>query len=274
MAYLNSRYARLTLTDAANPDNYLKGSVLWVGPAFIPTSAFLAEPFYDPHLEFVGHPGIQIYKNNLTIHLAGVSRAEYVSLTSLVAGLKSTGRMIVIPRPAANIPVLIAYQNQITAASMVTASSAATGYPDDNLASRALYSSWRSATAALSGVTLTADLGASSDIDVFALLGSNLTDAATMTVKAGESSTFATTEYDSGSVSCFDTTHSASVLQSMTPRFGRHVIWAPGITQDRGLWVYEGALCTWDPDEPITRALQPTYPETWVTELKFRMCED
>lgn len=276
MAFLNSRYARLTLSDSTNPDNRLKGSVLWVGPAFMPTTGFIVEPFYTPDLKFVGFPGVQISNNNLAIHLAGVSVAEYVALTSIAHNLKSTGRMIVIPRPAPGVPVLIAYKNQITAGSMITASSSATGYPDDNLALPSLYSTWRSATGTLTSVTLTADLGSSKDIDIFAVPGCNLTDAATMRVQAGESSTFATTEYDSTAtmVSVFSTTYAASVLADPSPPFGRHLLWVPGIAQDRGLWTHEAIYCTWDPDQPITRQLQPTFPETWVVELRFKMCED
>lgn len=276
MAFLNSRYTRFTLTDAANPANHLKASGYWVGPALSITTGFLVEPFYVPELHFIGSPGVQISSNNLSIHLAGVSPTEYISLTSLAANLKASGRMIVIPRPAAGVALLIAYTNHITTGSMITASSAAAAYPDDNLANLLLYSQWQSATAALSNITLTADLGSSNDIDILALLGTNLTDAATMRVQAGEASNFSTTEYDSTStfVSCFDTTYSASVLLDPSPPFGRHVLWAPGLTQLRALWHHEAIYCTWDPEQPITRSPQPTFPETWVVELRFKMCQN
>lgn len=276
MAFLNSRYTRFTLTDAANPDNHLKASVYWVSPGLSITTGFLVEPFYVPELHFIGSPGVQITGNNLLIHLAGVSVAEYVSLTSLAANLKSSGRMIVIPRPASGVALVIAYSNLITTGSMVTASSAAAAFPDDDLANPLLYTQWQSAAAALSNITLTADLGSSQDFGIFALVGTNLTDAATMRVQAGEASNFSTTEYDSSAtfVSCFDTTHSASVLLDPSPPFGRHVLWVPGLTQLRALWPHEAIYCTWDPDQPITRNPQPTFPETWVVELRFKMCED
>lgn len=110
----------------------------------------------------------------------------------------------------------------------ITATTSGTGYPASNLSSARLSSSWRSATGSLTSQNVDVDLGSSLSIDVIALIGTNLTDAANRTPKTAENSAFSSPEYNPGSANVFDTSY--PVLLTNTHRYGRNLIVLPGST--------------------------------------------
>jgi hypothetical protein len=125
----------------------------------------------------------------------------------------------------------IGYSNLADGAT-ITASSAAAGFPGSRLSNALLSSSWRSANAALTGVTVDVDLGSARDFDVAALVGVNFQDGHTRRWRNGESSTFASHEHESGGAAAagFDTTYPA--LLDDAPSSGRNLIYCPGTTQN------------------------------------------
>jgi len=283
LPYLNSRYARLTLTDASL--TYLKGAVFWAGPVWYPTQGFVPVDGYTFTNEIVGTAPGQIVKNHFTCHIVGLSEQEAHHILSSLWTMKAGGRLVVIPRPTTTIPIAVAYLNYAQDAT-ITASSTATGYLAANLAKAPLYTSiWRSVTSSVTNVTLTADLGSSKDIDLLGLLGFNGSNAATVRLQAGESSTMATTEYDTTSaVAAFDTTLTELAVptgKSAFAPYGRHLLYLPQYgaspgdgTQTRAAWVREAIYCTWDQDAPPEKRALPTAPRTWEVVMSFRVCED
>lgn len=269
MSFLNSRYVRFTLNNSGHASNYLKASVFWAGPVWTaPYGAGFDSSFSD---EWVGTPPVQRYLNNVEISLKGLTEAQKVQVQSVGRNMLSLGRVVVIPRPSSIIPVAIGYHNYARNAT-ISASSSNASYPASNLGRSDLYSRiWRSAAGVLTSVNVDADLGSSSDIDLVGLIGFNGNDSATVRIKIGESATFASTEFDTGSdVSAFDT--SLAVLKSTTPPCGRHLLYMPGITMDRSTWVHEAIYCNFQ-EAPEVRPM-PTYPIKWEVVLRFKVCED
>lgn len=123
----------------------------------------------------------------------------------------------------------IAYLN-LADGRTITASSSAAGYPASRLSNSLLSESWRSVTAALTSITIDADLGSSQDIDIAALVGVNLEDDHTRRLQLDDSATFATVpnDHDSTLGSGFDVTLGA--LMEDHPSHGRNLIYFPGET--------------------------------------------
>lgn len=119
----------------------------------------------------------------------------------------------------------ICYVNRVSGKT-ITATTAATGYAASNLNNSRMFSSWRST--ALTAQDLIADLATAQDIDVIALLGYNGTDTATSRFRTSEASNLGSPEYDSGTISSFDTTYTAKLDDS--PVYNRHTIKFPGTT--------------------------------------------
>jgi len=119
--------------------------------------------------------------------------------------------------------IAIAYRNLATIGSL-TASSSATGWPSSNLKLADLMRGWRSTVATAS--TIDCDLGAvigpPHQIDLVALLGVNLTDAADWRVYIDDSAGFGSPEYDSLSLDAFDLTYPSLLPDSHAA--GRHLI--------------------------------------------------
>lgn len=282
-SFLDCRYARLTLTDASLA--YLKASVFWAGPVWYPTQGFLPSDGLSFPNEVIGTAPLQVVGNHVTCKLVGLSEQEAHTILSFLYSLRGTGRMVVIPRPTPTIPIAIAYNNYALGGT-VTASSSATGYAASSLTKSGLYSQvWRSVTSTVTNVTLTADLGSSKDIDLLGLLGFNGSNAATVRLQAGESSTMATTEYDTTSaVSAFDTTLTDPTMPTgrpLYPSFGRHLLYLPqygaspgSATQTRASWTREAIYCVWDAERPPEKVPLPTVPLTWEVAMSFRVCED
>lgn len=123
--------------------------------------------------------------------------------------------------------IAIAYLNQASGKT-VTATTSATGYPATNLSTSLLSQAWRSTSGSLTSQFLTVDLGSSKDIEIIALVGVNLSDAATRTPLTSDTSDFSVLEYNPGSASVFDLTWPA--LVSDASRYGRNLIVLPGVT--------------------------------------------
>lgn len=92
----NSRYARLTLSNSGNPDNYLKGSVLWVGPIWQPPGMDIGS---EPMLYYSGVPGAQRAIQGWKISMLGLSEAESRKLLSILKVKLSAGRYLLVPHP-------------------------------------------------------------------------------------------------------------------------------------------------------------------------------
>lgn len=111
----------------------------------------------------------------------------------------------------------------------ITATTAATGYPASNLNSSTLSSAWHSTGGSLTNQNLDVDLGSSLDVDIIALIGTNLREAtASRTPVMSENSNYSSPEYNPGSSGAFDTTYPA--LADDTPSYGRNLIVFPGTT--------------------------------------------
>lgn len=119
----------------------------------------------------------------------------------------------------------IGYVNRASGATVTTAT-AASGYPATNLANARMGSLWRSTADTSEEVDV--DLGSSLDIDVMALLGTNLTDAADKTPVTSEASDYSSPEHNPGQSDVFDTTYTAKLDDE--PVYGRHLIHLPGST--------------------------------------------
>src|SRR3990167_992116 len=87
-------------------------------------------------------------------------------------------------------PAFLSHSDNKAVASVttITASSANATYPASNLKLLPITKVWRSATAALSSVTLLFDLNAAQTVNVVGLMNANLTSAATLLVEAGTTS--------------------------------------------------------------------------------------
>lgn len=121
----------------------------------------------------------------------------------------------------------ISYLNRANGAA-ITSTTAATEYPATNLSSSRLSSSWRSNTAALVSQNVNVDLGSEYEIDVIALIGTNLTNTATRSPVTAENISFTSPEYNPGSGNVFD--NSYPDLVDGTRRYGRNLIVLPGET--------------------------------------------
>lgn len=93
----NSRYARLSLSDSGNSDNYLKASVLWVGPVWQPPSGM--DIGSEPMLHFSGVPGAQRVLSGWKLSMLGLSEAESRALISILKVKLSAGRFLLVPHP-------------------------------------------------------------------------------------------------------------------------------------------------------------------------------
>lgn len=95
----------------------------------------------------------------------------------------------------------------------VTASSEHASFPASRLLNERLWSKWKSATGALSAVTLTFDLGVNRTVRAFGLVGVNFSLTALGRVEAATVSNFSTKTYDSdpsGPAACWNTTRGYS----------------------------------------------------------------
>lgn len=110
----------------------------------------------------------------------------------------------------------------------ISATTSATGYPASNLSSSRLSSSHRTTAGSLTTQNIDVDLASAKDIDVIALIGTNLSDSATRTPLTSEASNYSSPEYNPGSASVFNLTYPD--LVAGTRRYGRHLIVLPGFT--------------------------------------------
>lgn len=121
----------------------------------------------------------------------------------------------------------IGYTNHASGVT-ITATTSASGYPVTNLSSSRLSSSWHSTNGSLTSQQLIADLGSSKDIDIIALIGTNLEDDATREPKTSENSNLSSPEFNPGSGNVFNTSY-AGVLDDSSV-YGRNLIVLPGST--------------------------------------------
>lgn len=112
--------------------------------------------------------------------------------------------------------------------STITSTTAASGYPVTNLSSSRLSSSWRSSTASLVSQNINSNLGSAYDIDVIALIGTNLNNTATRSPVTAENISFTSPEYNPGSANVFDNSYPDIV--DNTRHYGRNLIVLPGST--------------------------------------------
>jgi hypothetical protein len=119
----------------------------------------------------------------------------------------------------------IGYTNHATGKT-VTATSTTAGYVASNLNTPRLSSSWRSV--GLTSQNVNVDLGSSLDMDVIALIGTNLTDSATRTPVTSENASYTSPEYNPGSANVFNLT--TPTLVTPNYRYGRNLIVLPGST--------------------------------------------
>lgn len=121
----------------------------------------------------------------------------------------------------------IAYLNHASGKT-VTATTSAIGYPASNLSTSDLSTSHRTTTGSLTSQNIDVDLGASRDIDVIALIGTNLNNGATRSPVASENSGYTSPEYNPGSGNVFDVSYPE--LEASTHRYGRNLIVLLGST--------------------------------------------
>lgn len=121
----------------------------------------------------------------------------------------------------------ISYVNR-AAGKTVTATTAASGYPASNLSSSRLSSSHRTTDGSLTSQNIDVDLGSSLAVDVVALIGTNLTDSATLSPVLSNNSNFTSPLYSPGSGSVFDLTYPD--LATVIYPYGRNLIVLPGQT--------------------------------------------
>lgn len=110
----------------------------------------------------------------------------------------------------------------------VTTTTAATGYPASNLNNSRLPSLWRSTTGSLTAQNVDVDLASSQNIDVIALIGSNLDTSAARTPTTSENSNYSSPEYNPGSANVFD--NSYPDLVTGYNRYGKNLIVLSGST--------------------------------------------
>jgi hypothetical protein len=127
--------------------------------------------------------------------------------------------------PTLTSSFLISYSNSASGKT-ITATTSASGYPATNLSQVQLGSSHR--TTALTSQNIDVDLGSSLPIEIIALLGTNLTDAATRSPVTSEASNYTSPEYNPGSASVFDVSYPSLVGDYTT--YGRHLIVLPPST--------------------------------------------
>lgn len=91
---------------------------------------------------------------------------------------------------AEKLPAFLSHNDNkaVASATVITASSSDATYPSSNLKLLPITKVWRSATAALSAVTLLFDFGSAMTVNVVGLINANLTSAATLTIAAGTTS--------------------------------------------------------------------------------------
>ena len=121
----------------------------------------------------------------------------------------------------------IGYVNY-AAGKTITCSSRTTGYPDSNLNTSRLSTSWRSGAGSLTTQNVDVDLSSSLAIDVVALIGGNLTDAATRSPVLSNASNFTSPLYNPGSGNVFNLSYPD--LATVSYRYGRNLIILPGQT--------------------------------------------
>lgn len=97
-AEVSARYARVTMTDAANPDNYLAAAVPYAGPLWQPGINFLGSSWSatDARASEAGSGGL-LRGHKLTFHR--LTRAERSQVHSLVRALGTMGRVMIAPEP-------------------------------------------------------------------------------------------------------------------------------------------------------------------------------
>lgn len=97
----NSRYVGFdTLDDSGNADGFLRGRVLWAGPAWQPSDSFdLTGEKFRRRRELVGPPGMQRYVTYIDVEFFAMSEGEARKLEGIAGARLSTGRLLVVPRP-------------------------------------------------------------------------------------------------------------------------------------------------------------------------------
>ena len=126
--------------------------------------------------------------------------------------------------------IAIGYTNHASG-KVITTTTAATGYPATDLSNSRLFGPgavYRSTTGSLTTQNIDVDLASAQNIDIIALIGNNLSDAATRIPVTSENSGYTSPEYNPGSANVFDLTYPA--LISDIPRQGRNLIILPGTT--------------------------------------------
>ena len=124
----------------------------------------------------------------------------------------------------------IGYLNHASG-STITATTSATGYLATNLSNPRLGgvgSSHRTTAGSLTTQNIDVDLASAKDIDVIALIGTNLEDSATRTPVTSEASNYTSPEYNPGSGAVFNLTYPDLIAN--TRRYGRNLIVLPGST--------------------------------------------
>jgi hypothetical protein len=93
----SARYARFTLSDSGNADNYLKASVLWVGPVWQDVTGMQ----YGWSLvdELVGKPGLEQSRRVWKLAYEYVTWAEARALRSILRNILRHKRVLVVPHP-------------------------------------------------------------------------------------------------------------------------------------------------------------------------------
>jgi hypothetical protein len=98
-AEVSARYVRVTATDAANPDGYLRGSYGLVEQGWQPGINFNEQWEEAPTIAGDGDSAVALRGHKLTFHW--LSEAEQSQILDLGSLLLTTGRVFVIPRPTA-----------------------------------------------------------------------------------------------------------------------------------------------------------------------------
>lgn len=118
--------------------------------------------------------------------------------------------------------------NNLALSKTITATTSATGYPASNLSQARLSTSHRTTAGSLTTQNIDLDLSSSQAIDVIALIGTNLTDAATRTPILSNASNFTSPLYAPGSGNVFNLSYPDVVTVSY--RYGRNLIILPSQT--------------------------------------------
>lgn len=95
-----AQYARLRLTDAANPDGYLRGAIGILEDLWQPIHRNMAYNWSRPD-SMVGQDGAQLLLRQLNIPFPALTPQEERQVRSLGRVLKGQGRVLIVPSPLA-----------------------------------------------------------------------------------------------------------------------------------------------------------------------------